>query len=276
LKKLICVLLALTVLFGISGCWDSNELDTLFFVTGVGLDVGENTNGNAAGSAVGNTGSDTGGNISSSAGSDTSGSTNGNTGGNAAGNMGEVNVSVQIAKIGGGSSGPSTGTSSGGGSSSGEGGSSILLESSGKSVLAAISSMRHESTRTLYLHHNQMVVFGRDLAQKGIKEHLDLFLRFEESRMETLVLVADGKAKDILSAELDQDKLSGVAVARMMKQYSTISTYLNVNMLTLVSKLLQKTTSLLMPIVEVQEEKQKKKLEYPEWQYSKVTVWLVS
>jgi spore germination protein KC len=120
--------------------------------------------------------------------------------------------------------------------------------------------MRHESTRSLYLHHNQMVVFGRDLAQKGIKEHLDLFLRFEESRMETLVLVADGKAKDILSAELDQDKLSGVAVTRMMKQYSTISTYLNINMLTLVSKLLQKTTAPLIPIVEVQEENQKKSL----------------
>lgn len=177
------------------------------------------------------------------------------------GHTGEVDVSVQIAKIAGGSSGSSTGTSSGSGGSSGESGSSsILLEASGKSVLAAISSMRHESTRSLYLHHNQMIVFGKDLAQKGIKEHLDLFLRFEESRMETLVLVADGKAKDILSAELDQDKLSGVAVARMMKQYSTISTYLNVNMLTLVSKLLQKTTAPLIPIAEVQEENKKKKL----------------
>jgi spore germination protein KC len=264
MKKMICVLLSLAVLFGVAGCWDSNELDTLFIVTGVGLDTGGNTSGSTGGNTSGtggNTSGDPGANTSGNTGSNTGGDTSGSTGGNAAGQVGEVDVSVQIAKIAGGSSNSGTSTSSGSSGSSGEsGGGSILLEASGKSVLAAISSMRHQSTRTLYLHHNQMIVFGKDLAQKGIKEHLDLFLRFEESRMETLVLVADGKAKDILSAELDQDKLSGVAVARMMKQYATISTYLNVNMLTLTSKLLQKTTAPLIPIVEVQEKNQKKNL----------------
>ncbi len=249
MKKLLCVFLALAVLFGISGCWDSNELDTLFFVTGVGLDIGGNTSGNTSGSTGGSTSGDTGGN------------TSGATGGNVGDHSGEVDVSVQIAKISGGSSGSSTGTSSGSGGSSGESGSSsILLEASGKSVLAALSTLRHESTRTLFLHHNQMIVFGKELAQKGIQEHLDLFLREEESRMETLVLVADGKAKDILSAELDQDKLSGIAVMRMMKQYASISTYLNVNMLTLVSKLLKKTAAPLIPIAEVKTEDKKKQL----------------
>ncbi len=255
MKKLVCVFLTLTVLFGITGCWDSHELDTMFFVTGIGLDTVGNISGNTAGNTGGNTSGDAGGN--------TSGSAGGNTSGNAGGQTGEVDVSVQIAKIAGGSSGSgaSGGISSGSGGSSGDSGSSgILLEASGKSVLAAISTMRRESTRTLFLQHNQMIVFGKELAQKGIQEHLDLFLRDEESRMETLVLVADGKAKDVLSAELDQDKLSGVAVFRIMRQYATISTYLNVNMLTLVSRLLKKTAAPLLPIVEVQEENQKKKL----------------
>ena len=214
MRKLMCVLTALTVLLGVTGCWDSRELDTLFIVTGLGLDSGENTD--------------------------------------------EVNVGVQIVRVAEGGSGSGSGSGSGGGG--GDGGSSIVLEASGKSVLAAVSTLRHESTRVLFLHHNQMVIFGRELAEKGIKEHLDLFLRDEETRMETLVLVADGKAKDILSAELDQDKLSGVAVTRMMRQFADISVYLSVNMLHLVSKLLTKTTAPLLPIVEVKKENDKEML----------------
>jgi spore germination protein KC len=79
--------------------------------------------------------------------------------------------------------------------------------------------------------------------------------------METLVLVSDDKAKDVLSAELDQDKLSGVAVSRIMRQFSTISIYLSVNMLNLVSKLLQKTTAPTLPIVKVIKDGQKTKLD---------------
>ncbi len=216
MKKLLCVLLVLAILFGLSGCWDSHELDTLFIVTGVGLDKGEKAE--------------------------------------------EVDVGVQIVKIAGGSSGGSSGGGADSGGGGGGGDSSILLEASGKSVLSALSTLRHQSTRLLFLHHNQMIVFGRDLAMAGIQEHLDLFLRDEETRMETLVLVADGKAKDVLGAELDQDKLSGVAVTRMMRQFSTISVFLSVNMLGLTSKLLQKTTAPLIPIVEVKKEEDKSKL----------------
>jgi spore germination protein KC len=206
------------MLVTVTGCWDSRELDTLFIVTGLGLD--------------------------------------------ASGKPDEVDVNVQIVKIAGGSS-SSGGQQSSGGSSGGsiDGGNSILLGASGKSVLAAVSTLRHESTRTLFLHHNQMIVFGKELAQSGVQKYLDFFLRDEETRMETLVLVSDDKAKDVLSAELDQDKLSGVAVSRIMRQFSTISIYLSVNMLNLVSKLLQKTTAPTLPIVKVIKDGQKTKLD---------------
>ncbi len=216
MKRLLCILMMLAVLFGMTGCWDSHELDTIFIVTGVGLDTSEKED--------------------------------------------EVNVGVQIARVADGSSGSGAGTGSGG-SGGGDGGSGISLEASGKSVLAALSTLRRESTRTLFLHHNQMIVFGKELAQHGIKKHLDVFLRDEETRMETLVLVAEGKAKEVLSAELDQDKLSGVAVTRMMRQFSSISTYLSENMLYLTSKILQKTTAPLIPIVEVKSDGEKKRLD---------------
>lgn len=213
MKKLICVLLILAVSFSITGCWDSNELDTLFIVTGMGMDAGEAED--------------------------------------------EVKVSVQIVHVTGGESNSGSSSGSGGGGSSG---SSILLEGSGKSVLAAISSLRHESTRKLFLHHNQMIVFGREAAKQGIQKHLDLFLRDEETRLETLVLVADGDAKEVLSAELDQDKVSGIAVTRMMREFANTSSYLSVSMLSLLIKMMQKTTSPLIPIVEVVKEKDKARL----------------
>jgi spore germination protein KC len=217
MKRVLCVLLTFAVLLTITGCWDSKELDTLYFVTGVGLDS-----------------------------SDTDGT---------------IDVNMQIARVTQGSasgSGMQQGSSGGGG---GGESSFILLGASGKSVLEALSTLRHESSRTLFLHHNQMIVIGRDLAQKGVQNHLDLFLRDEETRMEALVLVADGKAKDILSAKLNQDKLSGIAVAKMLTQYKTISSHLSVNMLGFISKLLQKTVAPIAPIVEIKKQGDTENLE---------------
>jgi len=150
----------------------------------------------------------------------------------------------------------------GGGGGKSEGNSNIiLLESRGKSVLAALSTLRHEGTRSLFLHHNLMIIFGKEQAQRGIEQHIDMFLRDEETRMETFVFVAEGEAKEVLAADLDQDKLSGVAAARIMQQYATISSYLNVNMLKLVSALLQKTTAPLIPIITLKKDENRTKLE---------------
>lgn len=217
MKKTMCALLWLAIAFTVTGCWDSRELDTLFIVTGVGLDAADNQD--------------------------------------------ELDVNVQIVRIadGGQSSG---GMQGGGGGGESEGNSNIiLLEARGKSVLAALSTLRHESTRTLFLHHNQMIIFGKEQAQRGIQRHIDMFLRDEETRMETLVFVAGGEAKEVLAANLTQDKMSGTAAARIMQQYGTISSYLNVNMLKLVSALLQKTTAPLIPMIEVKKEENQTKLE---------------
>ncbi len=216
MKKLLCILVSIVVAFTVTGCWDSRELDTLFIVTGVGLDASQNQD--------------------------------------------ELDVNVQIVRIADG--GQSSGGMQGGGGAGKSGGNSnvILLEASGKSVLSALSTLRHESTRILFLHHNQMIVFGKEQAQSGIEQHIDMFMRDEETRMETLVFVADGEAKEVLAADLDQDKLSGVAAARIMRQYGTISSYLNVNMMKLVSAFLQKTTAPIIPIIAVKKEENQTKL----------------
>ncbi len=203
MKKAISALLLLALLPTVTGCWDSRELDTLFIVTGLGLDTAQKAD--------------------------------------------EVAVDMQIVKVSGNETGSGSQKSGGSGDGKGE----ILLEASGKSVLSAISTLRHESTRTLFLQHNQVIVFGRELAQRGIQENLDFFLRDEEARMETLVLVAEGEAKEVLDAQLDQDKNSGIALTRIIREFSKTSVHLKVDMLSLVSKLLQKTTALTIPIVEV-------------------------
>ncbi len=203
MKRAIFALLLLALLLSVTGCWDSRELDTLFIVTGLGLDTSQQPD--------------------------------------------ELAVNMQIVKV----SGNETGSGSQKSGGSGDNKSEILLEASGKSVLAAISTLRHESTRTLFLQHNQIIVFGKELAQKGIQKNLDFFLRDEEARMETLVLVADGKAREVLDAQLDQDKNSGIAVTRIIREFSKTSAHLKVDMLDLISKLLQKTTAPTIPIVEV-------------------------
>ncbi len=206
MKKLICVLFLLTVMLSTTSCWDSRELDTLFIVTGIGLDVSEKEN--------------------------------------------EIAVDVQILNVSDGQSGSSgTQEKDGGGNDS-----AIVLTSSGKSALAAISSLRHESSRILFLHHNKLIVIGKDMAKQGIQDKIDMFLRDEETRLEALVMIADGKAKEVLNAKLNQDKISSFAVERIMQQYNKTSTYLDITLLKLVSALLSKTSAPLIPMIEVKKD----------------------
>lgn len=208
---ILCLALTLTVL---SGCWDSQELDTIFIVTGLGLDT--------------------------------------------APAAGEVTVSAQIATVAGGGSG-----SASGGQDQGKqgGGSSIIMEATGDSVLASLERIRHKSARMLFLHHNQIIVFGRTLSQSGIQEHMDVFLRDEETRLETLVLVADGTAQEVLDASPNQDANSSMAATRLVAQHREISDVMSVNLLKLISKLISKTGAPAIPIVEVVKQGDKAELE---------------
>ena len=52
----------------------------------------------------------------------------------------------------------------------------LMLEATNRFILHGMNSLHLENSRELFLHHNQVVIFGKELAKKGIKPYLDMFM----------------------------------------------------------------------------------------------------
>lgn len=207
-KRIALALLVLSMPGLLTGCWDSWELNHLFVVTGLALDVSDQPD--------------------------------------------KLDLTIQVGNF-------SSGKGSGGGSDSGDS-SPLLLKATGDTVLSGIDQCNQDSNHRLLMQHNQVRLFGMDLAKQGLGDHLDVFLRDPKSRLEIPLLVVDGKGAEALEAKLSQEPISGIFLGGMMTQVSMTSMYHKVRLIDFTKALMEKTTAPVIPIIKVEtEEKAEKK-----------------
>ena len=131
----------------------------------------------------------------------------------------------------------------------------LLITATAKTMLLAFEQTRMKSSRELFLHPNQVVIFGKDLAEQGLEPILDMFIRDHESRLEVWAFVADGRAGDILSTDTKQEPIPAAAIERMTQNASGISKFYGTKMIELFSRLVDKGTSAIVPIISRTQEK---------------------
>ena len=105
----------------------------------------------------------------------------------------------------------------------------ILLKRKDKGVLQAIDALVNENNRNPFMHHNQAIIVCEELAKKGINPYMDAFLREREMRMESWLLVAEGKASDVLSVDLEQEDVTSIGLDQIMENRIHIK-HLGVNL----------------------------------------------
>lgn len=193
----------------LSGCWDNEELHTLYIVTGVALDKAVDPE--------------------------------------------QMDITVQIAKS------QSKETSGPDGSGS-QGHSVILLQTTRSTMMEGLMDLNQNSNRHLLRQHNKVLLLGSELAEQGIRNHIDLFMRNRESRMEVLVMVVQGRAEDALYANLEQDTISAMFLSNMIKELSQISQQYMIRMLDFSSRFLEETTAPLAPLIQVSGEEDKQEI----------------
>lgn len=88
-----------------------------------------------------------------------------------------------------------------GGGGEGGGGADVpvwIVSSSGKTLAEAIAGSRVFTGRLPFWFHAEAIVIGENLARQGVAPVLDYMLRTRDFRLNTPVLVSEGKAKDVL------------------------------------------------------------------------------
>ncbi len=164
----------------------------------------------------------------------------------------ELDITLQIGKA---KSSASTSGKSGSQSSS-----AILLKTTCDTMLEGMIELDMQSSRRLYLPHNQVLLLGEDMAKQGVKDRIDMFLRDQKIRMELPVLVTDGRAEKVLSAKLDQEVNTGWYLASVIQELYSMSPYYKVRMLDFISRLQDGTSSTVAPIATLDEKGMKKEI----------------
>lgn len=71
----------------------------------------------------------------------------------------------------------------------------------------------------------KILIIGEDLAKSGMNDALDAFQRFYQFRRTMFMLVAKGKAKDILNTKLRNEQLPALSLLGRIEQYKGVSTF---------------------------------------------------
>lgn len=158
---------------------------------------------------------------------------------------------VKPSKIKSASEGSSGGASESG--SSQEGKAYWNIQASGETFFDAARECTHETNNKLYFAHNEVVVIGKEVAASGIEKPLDSFLRQIEPRPTTVLLVSATTAADILDIKPQLDILPAINIAKLTESQEFTSKSKAANLVDYTNAMLSKTTSLVIPMVSVEE-----------------------
>jgi spore germination protein KC len=154
---------------------------------------------------------------------------------------GEISVTFQILK-------PSAAKAPAGGGEGGGGEKAVcVLTSTGETLFEAFRNATKESGRKLFIPFNKIIVIGEDAARSGIGELTEFLDRDHECRCLAYILIAKGKAKDIIEASNEQEKIPAKGIENLLKATFATSQIPEMNLHDLHKILSSKTASPFAP-----------------------------
>lgn len=151
-------------------------------------------------------------------------------------------------------------------SKSGEGGqksedsyNNVSIE--GDYVFPSIRSSVSKAGSKLYLAHNFVIIFGQDMARKGLGKYMDFFLRDHEMRLSMQLLVARDRGKDILDTSAGFQKIPAMHIKNMIDAQKQTSNGVTADLLDFTTELYSDKAAPLLPMIETSGEGDKKQLQ---------------
>lgn len=128
----------------------------------------------------------------------------------------------------------------------------------GESVFEPIREITEFTGNRLFVSHSQILVFGMDIASKGIQKYMDFFIRAHEMRPSAMILISETTAAEVFNVKPEREKLPAMNIAKLIQTNSFTSHYKKVNLLEFTERLMSRTMSPVAPIVKIMESGGKK------------------
>lgn len=91
------------------------------------------------------------------------------------------------------------------------------VSATGNTVFGTLRSITNKSSRKLFFPHNQVLIFGKSIAEDGIQKYIDFFVRDPETRVNVQVLISEDSASEILNAKSELEKIPANDIAKLVE-----------------------------------------------------------
>lgn len=126
---------------------------------------------------------------------------------------GRLHVTAQVVRTGS----LTNGNSGNGGPSNSADAMYWNLTMEGDDLYPMLRGSVQQSNRNLYISHNQVIVFGQDLAIDGVAPFMDYFFREREMRYNVLLAVSECPAGQLLECQPSLENLPAQEIAKLLK-----------------------------------------------------------
>lgn len=92
-----------------------------------------------------------------------------------------------------------------------------VVSHTGETIMDAQRYLETKVSRQLYWGHDIILVFGEQLAREGLGQDIDFFSRSPDVRETTWILIAQGKASDVLNSHSQLENTSAQSVGDMAR-----------------------------------------------------------
>ncbi|RCW43063.1 Ger(x)C family spore germination protein [Paenibacillus prosopidis] len=140
------------------------------------------------------------------------------------------------------------GKSGGGGSQSPV----IVFSTKGKTILEAVQKSKLESSRRLFFSHSRVVIISQRVAEFGLNQLLDSYIRDNQTRETANVLIASGEAKKVLEILTPLENNPGISISNLISgQGDGQSTFIPSTVHELIFTITQPSASAALPEIKI-------------------------
>lgn len=122
-----------------------------------------------------------------------------------------------------------------------------VVSQDGETVLDAQRYLEAKVSRKIYWGHNVILVFGKEMAQQGLRSAINFFVRSPDARETIWVLAARGKAEDVLNSHSQLENTSAQSAGSMIRSGVSMPVMLKDLSMMLASK----GTNPVLPVLEL-------------------------
>lgn len=127
----------------------------------------------------------------------------------------------------------------------------VIMTGKGKSITQAMTEIQSKHGKEIFLGNNSYIIFGKELAKRGIKPVLSFFNSSYEQRPTATVIMSDTTAADVISNQVTQDIMPAFSLGLVTKKSKGIKSVGEITFLQIMSDILSEKRSPYIPIVKV-------------------------